>query len=129
MREWYQQCNHCDLLKAKHSQTHSKYTYCGMSGLAPHKQWATDFHGVGPKGKTANALRAISLNIFHVRLRVMKRRSAENVKCFVCNRILFWAGTPPITHLGNSYELVCCVMIELSNNSGYVNTLAVWAGQ
>jgi hypothetical protein len=70
VRSWYKQCNRCELLKAKHNLTHSKYR--GASGMAPRKRWAMDFDGVGSEGEKANVLGAIDLDSFHVKLSIME---------------------------------------------------------
>ena len=117
---WYRECNCCELLKAKRNLTHSKYR--GASGMAPRKRWAMDFHGVGSEGEKANVLGAIDLDSFHVELSVMEHRTAENVKRFVRDRILFWAGTPFSIHSDHARKLVSRVMTELANSFGNINT-------
>jgi hypothetical protein len=81
-----------------------------------------DFHGVGSEGEKANVLGAIDLDSFHVKLSIMEHRAAENVKRFVRDRILFRAGTPFSIHSDHARKLVGCVMTELANNFGYINT-------
>jgi hypothetical protein len=120
VRSWYKQCNRCELLKAKRNLTHSKYR--GASDMAPRKRWAMDFHGVGSEGEKANVLGAIDLDSFHVELSIMEHRTAENVKRFVRDRILFRAGTLFSIHSDHARELVGRVMTELANNFGYIDT-------
>ena len=36
--------------------------YRGLSGEAPRKQWAMDFHGVDTEGEKANVLGAIDMD-------------------------------------------------------------------
>ena len=81
-----------------------------------------DVHGVGSEGEKANVLRAIDLDSFHVELSVIEHRTAEDLKGFVRNRILFWVDTPAIIHSDHARELIGRVMTQLANTFGYVNT-------
>ena len=68
--------------------------YRGLSGEAPQKRWAMDFHGVGTEGGKANVLGVIDMDTSHVELKLMKRRTAANAKRFIRDRILSRHGTP-----------------------------------
>ena len=76
--EWYALCPRCNLLKAKRNITHAQSR--GVSGEAPHKRWAMDFHGVGTEGRKANILGAIDSDSLHVELGLMQHRTAKNVE-------------------------------------------------
>ena len=120
VRKWYEQCTRCELLKAKRNLTHSQYS--SRSGEAPRKRWAMDFHGVGSTKAKANVLGAIDLDSYHVELAVMEHRTAENVKRFVRDRILFDKGTPHSIHSDHARELIGRVMTDLAKTFGYINT-------
>jgi transposase-like protein len=120
VRKWYAECSSCELLKAKRNITHSQYR--GVSGEAPRKRWAIDFHGVGAEDAKANVLGAIDMDSLHVELAVMKHRTAENVERFIRDRVLFRQGTPASIHSDHARELIGRVMTRLANTFGYVNT-------
>ena len=69
----------------------------------------------------ASVFRAIDLDSFHVELSIMEHHSAENVKRFARDIILFRAGTLAIIHLDHAREIVGRLMTELANNFGCVN--------
>ena len=69
---WYPECGRCNLLKAKRNLTHASSR--GISGEAPRKRWAMDFHGVGTEERKANILGAIDLDALHVELALMQHR-------------------------------------------------------
>ena len=90
--------------------------------MVPRKRSAMDFHGVGSEGETSNILKAIDLDSFHVELTVIEPRSAENVKRFVRNRILFRVGALAVIHSDHVHELISGAMTQLANTFGYVYT-------
>ena len=51
------------------------------------------FHGVGTKGCEVDALGAIDLESFQIKLVTIKHRTAKDMKYFMCDRILFSEGT------------------------------------
>ena len=119
-RKWYIECSRCELLKAKRNITHSQSR--AVSGEAPRKRWAIDFHGVGAEGEKANVLGAIDLDSLHVELAIMNHRTAVNVRKFIRDRILFRMGTPVTIHSDHARELIGSVMTQLAKTFGYINT-------
>ena len=119
-RKWYAECTRCNLLKAKRNITHAQSR--GISGEAPRKRWAMDFHGVGTEDRKANVLGAIDLDSLHIELAIMQHRTATNVMHFVRDRILLRHGTPNSIHSDHARELVGRVMTDLAATFNYVNT-------
>ena len=117
---WYSECGRCNLLKAKRNLTHASSR--GISGEAPRKRWAMDFHGVGTEGRKANILGAIDLDSLHVELALFAHRTAKNVKTFVRDRILLTHGTPKSLHSDHAREFVGMAMTDLARTFKYLNT-------
>ena len=116
-RTWYLECPRCELLKAKRNLAHATF-HC-VAGAPPRKRWGMDFHGVGTKDIKGNVLGAIDLDSLWVELHLMEMRSADNVRDFVRDRILFRHGSPQSIYSDHARELVGRVMMRLAATFDY----------
>ena len=62
---------------------------------------------------------AIDLDLLWVELRLMETRSADNVRDFVCDRILFRHGSPQSIHSDHARKLVERMMMRLAATFDY----------
>ena len=72
----------------------------------------------------ANVLGAIDMDMSHMELKLMKRRTAENVKRLIRDWILFRHGTPNHLHGDHAKKLIGSVMTTLANMFGVMRTVS-----